>query len=99
MYMSPERFSREPEGPQPDIYSLGMTAIHLLTGGLPFTEETVTDVRDAIVNGMVPSRIGRLAAELPTGWRRYLEASCALRPQDRPDNYAKVRRLIEALET
>jgi eukaryotic-like serine/threonine-protein kinase len=42
-YMSPEQLSGDPLDGRSDIYSLGLVAFHMLTGGLPFPSNTVQE--------------------------------------------------------
>jgi serine/threonine-protein kinase len=42
-YMSPEQLAGDPLDGRSDIYSLGLVAFHMLTGGLPFPSETVQE--------------------------------------------------------
>ncbi|MFH1422361.1 MAG: serine/threonine-protein kinase, partial [Planctomycetota bacterium] len=46
MYMSPEQFEAESLDPRSDIYSLGATFYHVLTGKPPFEATTVFQMRD-----------------------------------------------------
>jgi tRNA A-37 threonylcarbamoyl transferase component Bud32/CHASE1-domain containing sensor protein len=44
LYVSPEAIALEPVGPPADVYGLGCTAYHLLTGRPPFVAETAEEV-------------------------------------------------------
>lgn len=83
-YMSPEQFqdAEAPLGPQSDIYSLGATLYHLLTGSAPHQGSSLTETSKVIRTGDFPppTRINRSAPKA-------LEAIClkamALKPADR----------------
>lgn len=86
-YMSPEQFqdADAPLGPASDIYSLGATLYHLLTGSAPHQGSSLTETSKVIRTGDFPppSRINKAVPKA-------LEAVClkamALKPQERYSN-------------
>jgi serine/threonine protein kinase/formylglycine-generating enzyme required for sulfatase activity len=95
-YVSPEQAAglHERLGPPSDVYSLGATLYHLLTGQAPFSGGTSQDVLDRVKAGqfLPPRQVNRTVP-------RPLEAIClkamALRPEDR---YGSARSLAADLE-
>ena len=64
-YMSPEQLREEPDLDQgTDIYSLGCMLYEMLSGELPFTGRTLTDVANRILRGPIPA-VRRLRPEVP----------------------------------
>jgi len=64
-YMSPEQLREEPDLDQrTDIYSLGCMLYEMLSGELPFTARTLTDVANRILRGPIPA-VRRLRPEVP----------------------------------
>jgi len=95
-YMSPEQAAGRLDrlGPASDVYSLGATLYHLLTGKPPFTDPDVGTILRQVQRGDFPRpRQVNRDVHLP------LEAIClkamALRPDDR---YASPRALAEDVE-
>jgi serine/threonine-protein kinase len=95
-YMSPEQASGRLDrvGPTSDVYSLGATLYHLLTGKPPFTDSDVGTILRQVQGGDFP-RPGQVNRDVP----RPLEAIClkamALRAEER---YASPRGLAEDVE-
>lgn len=53
-FMPPEQFRRQPCGPCTDIFALGVTLFSMLTGRLPFTGNTTTEIWNKISAGDIP---------------------------------------------
>ncbi|MGB3699348.1 MAG: protein kinase [Gordonia sp. (in: high G+C Gram-positive bacteria)] len=64
-YISPEAIEGRAIDNRSDIYSLGCTAFHLLTGRSPFSGSSVTALMSAHLHGAVPP-VTDLAPDLPT---------------------------------
>src|SRR5271154_2673189 len=93
-YVSPEQISRGKTDQRTDIYSLGATLFHLMTGSQPFGGTTLEDIIWGHLEKPFPIDVAR-AANVPTGWiyliRKMMERS--------PDNrFADYRELRDALE-
>jgi len=103
-YMSPEqaRDSRKVDT-RSDIYSLGATLYHLVTGKLPFEGDSSVEVlMRAATDRLVPPAI--LSPEVPQALSDLIERMMAREPEDRPQSAAgllselsAVRQEVEAL--
>jgi len=92
-YMSPEQATGYPIDSRSDIYSLGITAFHLLTGRKPFEARNKVDVMLMQVKTPLPS----LAELVPCDERvvRIVEKMCAKKPAER---YQSCDELLAALD-
>lgn len=83
-YMAPERFSSAEEGPEVDVYGLGVTAIELLTGRipeLPLDEAT----HDAALQGVLDKLRPRdLDPAMHAAFTALLSQMCTYDPAFRP---------------
>ncbi len=95
-YMSPEQAAGRGDelSPQTDVYSLGVTLYHILTGRLPYEQESVSRVLEEIKNAPVlPPRAH--CAWLP----RTLEAICLKAMAAHPaDRYPSTAALADDIE-
>ena len=92
-YMSPEQLAHQELTPASDIYSLGLVAFELLTGGRAIDEETVT--------GILRSQLSAEAITLPRdrgiprGLRVVVEKMIERRRDDRYQDLAQVVRDLD----
>jgi serine/threonine protein kinase len=95
-YMPPEQAAGRLEGlgPASDVYSLGATLYHLLTGQAPFTQSDVGAVLRAVQRGDFPPP-RQVKPAVPAGLAAACLKAMALRPQDR---YASARLLADDVE-
>jgi len=97
-YMSPEQIRAQSTAPpdgRSDLYSLGVTLFHALTGRLPYEADTVFGMMEAHLRAPVPD-ICRLNPALPKPLQAVFEKVMAKDPAQR---YATARALNEALQT
>jgi serine/threonine protein kinase len=93
LYMSPEQGEGRPVDTRSDLYSLGATTYHLLTGRPPFMGPTgVSVVMAHIRDTLVP--VQTLRADVPADLCRIVETLLAKDPADR---YASPRDLLRAV--
>ncbi|MGW4371785.1 protein kinase domain-containing protein [Nocardia takedensis] len=81
-YAAPERFTRQPADHRSDIYSLGATLHHLLTGRPPFPREDQAAVIGAHL-AEPPPEPSKIRPELPTGLDTVIATALAKNPEHR----------------
>ncbi|MCH8045669.1 MAG: serine/threonine protein kinase [Planctomycetes bacterium] len=90
LYMSPEQIEGKSLDSRSDIYSLGVTCFHMLTGQTPFRGETALSVAVQHLNEP-PQRLENLRSDLPDGLCRIVHQMLEKNPDDR---YQTARQLI-----
>lgn len=96
-YMAPEQIRGIRElAERSDLYSLGATWYHLVTGGPPFEEDTAYGTFLAIERDPVPSPEARGIVLDPVTWR-VMERLLAKRHDERPSSAAMLVRLMRQL--
>jgi serine/threonine protein kinase len=94
-YVAPEKIKREPETFLSDMYSLGATLYHAITGHVPFDAPTVEEVVMAQVQTPLnPPNL--VAPEISQPTSDALARSLAKNPADRFMNYDEFRMALEA---
>ena len=88
-YASPEKGLTGKEDVRGDIYSLGATLYHMLTGRAPFFGENTDEAfRQRVAEAPLPPRA--LQNEIPESLDGLVMAMMAGKPEDRPQTYAEV---------
>ena len=93
-YISPEAIEGQVVDNRSDIYSLGCTAFHLLTGQPPFTGATIASTMSAHLTKAVPS-ISTVNEHLPEKTDAVFERVLAKNPDDR---YQTCAEFVTALQ-
>ena len=93
-YIAPEAIEGEVVDTRSDIYSLGCTAFHLLTGQPPFTGTTIASTMSAHLTKPVPS-ISTVNQQLPERTDAVFERVLAKSPDDR---YQSCSEFVTALQ-
>ena len=93
LYMSPEQVEGKSLDPRSDIYSLGVTCYHMLTGNPPFRGETALNVAVQHLKTQ-PERLETLRPDLPKPVCRIVHKMLAKDPGHR---YANARDLLREL--
>lgn len=82
MYMSPEQLQDGEVDVRSDLYSLGVTMFHVLTGKPPFTGETPLALAMQHVQA-TPPKLGDVRSEVPKALTRLIDRLLAKKPLDR----------------
>lgn len=97
-YVAPEKIRREPETFLSDMYSLGGTLYHAITGHVPFEAPTVEELVLAHVN--VPlTPPNHVVPEISQETSDALVRSMAKSPADRYQSYDEFRMALESART
>ena len=97
-YVSPEQISRAATDQRTDIYSLGATLFHLMTGQQPFNGATLEDIIWGHLEKPFPMDIAR-EANLPTGWIYLIRKMMEREPERRFADYRELRTALENVHT
>jgi streptogramin lyase len=81
-YVSPEQVRGEPLDLRSDVYSLGCTLFHVLTGRVPYPHDFDAAKLVAHTREPVPS-VRSVAPDVPSAFQPVLERAMAKRPADR----------------
>ena len=91
-YMAPEQVTGDGVDARSDLYALGILLQECLTGRLPFSANTATQMMTLhLTTDPEP-----LPASIPDGLRAVVEALLAKDPNDRPADASETARLLEA---
>ena len=93
-YVSPEQISRGPTDQRTDIYSLGATLFHLMTGHQPFNGASLEEIIWGHLEKPFPIEIAR-EANLPAGWIHLIKKMMERSPDDRFKDYRELRTALE----
>jgi serine/threonine-protein kinase len=97
-YMSPEQVMGGPVDGRSDIYSLGCSMYHMLTGQIPFPEGSRVE-RLARRIKESPAPAAELRPDIPPGLAEVLDRMLGVRPEDRFATAEEAARALGALET
>jgi serine/threonine protein kinase len=88
-YASPEHIMQEKPDLRTDIYCLGASLFHLITGEFPYPGETTEEVCRAHVFSPFPIETLQ-AHDIPTGWCGVIRKMMEKKPDDRFQNYEEI---------
>jgi predicted Ser/Thr protein kinase len=91
-YMPPEQLRGEPLDQRADVYGLGATIYHLLTGSPPVKARTPTEALQALANGIVPVRTRQ--PDVPRALAHVVEQCLALDPAARFQSHQEMLRAV-----
>jgi serine/threonine protein kinase len=81
-YQAPELFDGEPADFRSDIFSLGLTAFHMVSGRLPFLSENPAEVMKMMRTRTIPDP-GKQVEDLPEILRQFILTACSRDPDQR----------------
>ena len=96
LYMSPEQVAGKPLDHRSDIYSLGVTAYHLLAGNPPFRGETALSVAVQHLNSPAES-LRTVRPDLPVALCELVDRMMDKRPENRYQTAAEVAEDLRVL--
>ena len=85
LYMSPEQIEGRAIDIRSDIYSLGVTSYHLLSGQPPHSGETALAIAVQHLNS-VPQPLENVRADIPSGLARLVHQMLSKKPEQRPNS-------------
>lgn len=84
-YMAPEQCRGHALYPTSDLFALGVTLYHMLTGEMPFHGESAPALIKSITNDE-PPRVNRLVPDIPDDVARLVAHLLAKQPEERPES-------------
>jgi len=96
-YMAPEKIRREREDFRSDLYSLGASLFHVLTGQAPFEGTTGEEVMEAAQKSPMPE-IRSFRPDLPEDFAKVVTRMMHRDPDKRFQSYAEAVEALEATE-
>ncbi len=102
LYMAPEQFSSNQLDPRADVYSLGATLFHLLTGRTPFQATRLPLLAKAVINDPAPA-LGTIKPEISGPIAEFVAKTLSKSPDNRPtdagDFLDQLERIIKGEQT
>ncbi len=96
-YMCPEQILRDATDQRSDIYCLGATIYHLITGRFLYESDSITELVKAHLHEPFPfERAEELG--LPPGWIHLLSKMLCKDPKERYQNYQELRADVDNVE-
>lgn len=89
LYMSPEQIEGRPLDVRSDIYSLGATSYHLLSGTPPHTGDTALAIAVQHLNS-IPKPLENVREDLPSGLARLVHQMFSKKVEQRPASPSKL---------
>lgn len=97
LYMSPEQVEGGAVDIRSDIYSLGVSAYHMLAGKPPFDGETALAIAVQHVKNDAES-LREMRPDVPAEMIDLVESMMAKSPEDRPQNPGEILKAVKAIK-
>ena len=97
-YASPEHFLRHKLDVRSDIYSLGATVFHLITGQIPYGGETAEEICTGHLQSEFPGQLLE-DSDIPAGWSNFIRKMMEKDPNDRFQNYDQVLMALRSIDS
>ncbi|MBI4024970.1 MAG: SUMF1/EgtB/PvdO family nonheme iron enzyme [Verrucomicrobia bacterium] len=97
VYMSPQQMEGKPPSLTDDVYALGATVYHLMTGKPPFYSGNVVEqVQRKVAPSMADRRkeLGVVGYPIPKEWEETVAACLAKEPQARPQSTLEIAKRL-----
>ena len=95
-FMAPELFEHHPATQASDVYALGVCYFFLLTGQLPFQEETLSELIESIIHKPLPS-FRSFQRSIPMEMAECAAMLLSKAPQNRPRSGIEAVQLLQAV--
>ena len=95
-YLAPEISQGNPASPQSDIYALGITFFELLTGKVPFDDESPVTVALKHIKDRLPS-VRKLNPKVPAVVEKIIYKACEKNPNNRYKSVFDMRKDIDRI--
>ncbi|MEM6886326.1 MAG: protein kinase [Verrucomicrobiota bacterium] len=96
-YMCPEQILRKPTDQRSDIYCLGATMFHLVTGNFLFDTDSIAELVKAHLHEPFPFERAT-SYGLPPGWIHLLSKMVQKDPENRYQDYGELRAAIDNVD-
>ncbi|MEX1230905.1 MAG: serine/threonine-protein kinase [Planctomycetaceae bacterium] len=93
-YLAPEQLSGQPVDHRADVYALGATLYHMLSGRPPYAAENVAQIITQKLSGHF-----KPIARLPDSLNQFLQSLMKVDPAERPADYGLIRQEIDRQTT
>ncbi len=95
-YMAPEQIRGEPTDARSDIYSLGCTIFHLVSGRVPYTGASADELLMRHLKGAVPT-MAAFQPDVTPEFNQLVASLMAKRPENRPQSIPAFLAALEPL--
>lgn len=93
-YLAPEIINGEPVDNRADIYALGVTAFHMITGQLPFSSPTLSGLLKMQVKQSPPD-IRDICPEIDPELAAFIQNTLAKKREDRNSDWDKIQQILK----
>ena len=95
LYMSPEQVVGKQISPSADIYAFGVILFEMLTGQLPFNDDSLYSLMNSHLNSTPPT-VASIVPDVPAKLSELVAQCMAKLPEDRPASMTVLRKQLAA---